>query len=399
MASLNDAIERIARIIVGSKQQPRVLYTPAPPRVEAPPPITPVRVFHTGGPFTPTPEQPLGMFSDKLLEGGPKVGWDRGAGHYLTTSRGGAASYGPLKGGNPWIAAAKGDREKAFRLFSEMADQKGLGQRARDAAYDRIMDPQQPRTYEAELKQDPARLMNYDAAVRGQPDAVRRALERIGAVRSPSDLERTAGDVYYGASKELGPLEAAKRLGGEGVPHITYKDPGFTALAPGQETAPHYVIPPGWVQHVLDMRKVYGLGGGAAVMGAIAAAPDEAQAMPPAQPMGALASPLRVASPPPDISGALPPPEPRGRVPMSMTGMTNRNTLMNPDDPIAQVAGNAAQRYTDYVNTAGNLLWGTDPRFIVKPQVPGEWSEYDEENALRTAHELTRRAESPPWTP
>lgn len=382
--SLYDAITRIARIVHGNKQQPRGLYTPAPPRLELPPPPFTQAVYHGGGPLQG------GRPSDAYLRN-PRVGAQQLPGHYWSESRPAGVSYAELGGADPWIARANGDRAEAVRLFNQYADERGLGAKMRSSVYDSIMSPTKPRLYGADLQVDPARLMAFDEPVRAQPEAVRQALERMGAVRGPGDLERTAGEVYQALGEEQGPLKTATRLGAEGIPHLTYRDPGHRAL--GVESAPNYVIPPGWIDRVLSDPRAYGVAGGGAVMGALAA-PEPAEAAPttPPQPMGSLASPLRLRADAPDFAGdGASPATARGRLPLPMTGMTNRNTLMNPDDPIAQIGANIAQRYIDYVKTPGDLLRG-DPRFTVHPQTPGVWSEYDEENALRTGHELARRA-------
>lgn len=380
--SVNDTIARIARIVVGSKQQPQGLYTPTPPRVSVPPP--PLTVWHGARErWAPTPNNPLGEFDESRI--GTATGVQQGSGAYVSGSRGSGANYQFDQGGDPWIQRALGDRAEAARLFQAHAAKSGLSDRAVQAGLDRI-EASRPRLYQAELQHDPGRMMNYDALVREQPEAVRKVLERqVGGG------DRTAGEVYQGMRQRYGDTEAARRLTGEGVPHLTYQDPAFRAQ--GVETAPNYVVLPGETSR-LRLTQMYGVPAAAtgAAMGALAASdPAKARALqtPPNVGRGSVMGGLAAPAQPLALDEA---PTPRGRMPMAMTGMTNRNMLMNPEDPIAQTTGSAAQRYTDYINTAGNLLWGTDPRFVVKPQVPGEWSEYDEENARRTGHELARRA-------
>lgn len=111
-----------------------------------------------------------------------------------------------------------------------------------------------PRMYEVEIGHPKEALLNWDAPLRDQPEALLKQLgpgRYFGMVGEPGDGERLWHNMRYG----MGPQDAAKELVRHGVPGIRYLDRGSRYRGSGTS---NYVIFPGAEDSIRILRK-YGL--------------------------------------------------------------------------------------------------------------------------------------------
>jgi len=156
--------------------------------------------------------------------------------------------------------------------------------------------PVGPRTYEVNIKADPAQFLDWDKPLGQQSDYVREAMlpQRLGLKPAgplgdrgwygwtddqnrligraqtkdvPSEIfdQRELGMSLYRGGGTWKPPEAATRLRDAGIPGIKYLDQGSRAAGTGSSN--YVVFDPG----IVDIVKKYGVVGAPAGMGALAA--------------------------------------------------------------------------------------------------------------------------------
>jgi hypothetical protein len=181
-------------------------------------------------------------------------------------------------------AAAIAKLDEALRLDRPTAIEKRHMQETRDLlASDK---PVGPRTYEVNIKADPAQMLDWDKPLEGHP--LQADLERAG-VRAhvastrpgePSFLPATGRDAYQSLAKDIGygnvpapsgygnnPAGGASHIFREaGIPGIKYLDAGSRGTGTGSN---NYVV---FDPSIIEIMKKYGIAGAApAGMGALAA--------------------------------------------------------------------------------------------------------------------------------
>jgi hypothetical protein len=143
------------------------------------------------------------------------------------------------------LEANKGDRAAALAAMDRILTNKPTGYSPEriSAVRDLLASDRQvgPRTYEVNIKADPAQMLDWDKPLAQQGETVQGLASRFGI--RPDDFDVTKGAAFYRKVGDfLGPTgktanfnaSASEGLAGQGIPGIKYLDEGSRISSPSQ---------------------------------------------------------------------------------------------------------------------------------------------------------------------